>query len=211
MYPAQALADALYSENDLPDNVIVDGTLFSRSGTNYGNTTNGVILEGNVWAKYQNGIRSQRNCLIQGGVVDEFADTYTFSVFGSPIANIARYLTYLWASEVLIFTETTDGDPPIVIRYIFQFVTLGYCYRAGGIPSFGISFNTKTFDPTENPEEPNQYPTYEATLDAIEDLRSQYIAGLIYPFQTGLSIKQPGNFNNTPAGPYRNDGAFVIS
>jgi len=80
MYPAQALADGGYSESDLPDAVTVDGTSFNRSGTSYGNTTNGVILEGNVWAKYRNSIRSQRNCLIQGGVVDQFADTYTLTL-----------------------------------------------------------------------------------------------------------------------------------
>jgi hypothetical protein len=82
MYPAQSLADGEYSANDLPDAVTVDGTSFSRSGTSYGNTTNGVILEENVWAKYRNAARSTRACLIQGGVEDQFADTYT--VTGPP-------------------------------------------------------------------------------------------------------------------------------
>lgn len=80
MYPAQFLVDDGYSENDLPDAVTVDGVSFNRSGTGYGNTTNGVILEGNVWVKYRNGVRSERPCLIQGGVVDQFADSYTVTV-----------------------------------------------------------------------------------------------------------------------------------
>jgi hypothetical protein len=58
MYPAQGLGGAQYRESDLPNAVTVDGTSFIRSGTQYGNTANGVILEGNVWAIYQNGTRS---------------------------------------------------------------------------------------------------------------------------------------------------------
>jgi hypothetical protein len=76
MYPAQALADGFYSASDLPDAVTISGVSYSRSGLGYGNTTNGVILEENVWARYTNGSRSSRACLIQGGVEDQFADTY---------------------------------------------------------------------------------------------------------------------------------------
>ena len=79
MYEAQALADALYTADDLPDDVIVNGTSLPRSGTTYGNTTSGVIFEENVWAKYTSGVRSSRPCLIQGGDEDQFADTYTIS------------------------------------------------------------------------------------------------------------------------------------
>jgi hypothetical protein len=79
MYAAQKFADGILNSSDLPDNVTVNGTSFSLSGTGYGNTTNGVILEGNVWAKYTNGVRSSRPCLIQGGVEDQFADTYNLS------------------------------------------------------------------------------------------------------------------------------------
>jgi hypothetical protein len=77
MYAAQSLVDGDYSENDLPDAVTADRVSFNRNGTGYGNTTNGVILEGNVWVKYRNGVRSERPCLIQGGVVDQFANSYT--------------------------------------------------------------------------------------------------------------------------------------
>jgi hypothetical protein len=100
MYPAQALADGEYSASDLPDNVTVNGASFSLSGTGYGNTTNGVILEGNVWAKYTNGVRSSRPCLIQGGVEDEFADSYTMS--GGPLSfsvTVTRVSLCIWRGE----------------------------------------------------------------------------------------------------------------
>ena len=91
MYPAQGLADAIYTADDLPDDVTVDGASFSRSGTTYGNTTNGVIFEEDVWAKYRNGARSTRPCLIQGGVVDQFADTYTVTIIWSTdVGNITE-------------------------------------------------------------------------------------------------------------------------
>ena len=76
MYPALDLFDQFYSSSDLPDAVTVDGVSYARNGTSYGDTTNGVLLEGNVWVKYKNGVRSPRPCLIQGGVEDQFADSY---------------------------------------------------------------------------------------------------------------------------------------
>ena len=75
MYPATAV-NTFYVAADLPDAVTVNGVSFNRSSTNYGNTSNGVVLEGTQWAKYTNGVRSARDCLIQGGVVDQFANTY---------------------------------------------------------------------------------------------------------------------------------------
>ena len=75
-YPAQLLVIQSYSSSDLPDAVTVDGVSYARNGTSYGDTTNGVLLEGNVWVKYKNGVRSPRPCLIQGGVEDQFADSY---------------------------------------------------------------------------------------------------------------------------------------
>ena len=99
LYPAQALGDGDYSVNDLPDAVTVDGTSFNRSGTGYGNTTNGVILEGNVWAKYSNGVRSTRPCLIQGGVLDQFADTYTATATSGSASGLSQTLTRQSISE----------------------------------------------------------------------------------------------------------------
>jgi hypothetical protein len=75
-YPSAILAQGIYSVNDLPDAVTVDGVSFARSGSSYGNTTNGVRLEGTTWAKYANGVRSTNPCLLKNGVVSQFADAY---------------------------------------------------------------------------------------------------------------------------------------
>jgi hypothetical protein len=117
MYPAQALADGDYSENDLPDAVTVDGVSFNRSGTGYGNTTNGVILEGNVWVKYRNGVRSERPCLIQGGVVDQFANSYSLSGFstwelyeiGFESLTLNRVSLCEWRSEFVTQNLSASG------------------------------------------------------------------------------------------------------
>ena len=118
MYPAQSLVNDDYSENDLPDAVTVDGVSFNRSGTGYGNTTNGVILEGNVWVKYRNGVRSERLCLIQGGVVDQFASTYIVSspYFSSWISNVTVTRDSLceWSGEAEgQFDESYVLDPNV--------------------------------------------------------------------------------------------------
>jgi hypothetical protein len=103
MYPAQGLADAIYTADDLPDDVTVNGTIFPKSGTAYGDTTNGVIFEEDVWAKYTSGVRSSRLCLIQGGVEDEFASTYNVSspYFSSWIGNVTVTRNSLceWSGE----------------------------------------------------------------------------------------------------------------
>jgi hypothetical protein len=64
---------------------ITGGTLMTRNGTSYGNTTNGVILElenGNyTWAIYKNGIRSTSNYLIDGITRhDNFPSSYSVNV-----------------------------------------------------------------------------------------------------------------------------------
>jgi hypothetical protein len=116
MYPAQALADGQYIEDDLPGAVTIDGTSFDRSGTGYGNTTNGVILDENVWAKYRNGARSNRPCLIQGGVVDQFAGTYTVTIFfevGSVTSTVTRISLCEWEGPAII-----EGGNPVTLRYL---------------------------------------------------------------------------------------------
>jgi hypothetical protein len=117
MYPAQALADGDYFASDLPDAVTVDGTSFNRSGTGYGNTTNGVILEGNVWAKYRNGRRSEKPCLIQGGVVDQFADTYTLNHNAFPIptgVTVTRVSLCVWRGSATF--EGSDFNYELDLR-----------------------------------------------------------------------------------------------
>jgi hypothetical protein len=62
---------------NLPDSINFFGTTLSKSGTSYGNTTNGVFLEGEKWAVYRNGVRTEKDHLISGGIKDLFLDQYT--------------------------------------------------------------------------------------------------------------------------------------
>jgi len=88
MYSAQGLVDALFVAADLPDAITLLGVgSLSRSGTGYGNTTNGVIFETPLWAKYVGGVRTTQACLIDGdgnltpgdnAVEDQFAASYQF-------------------------------------------------------------------------------------------------------------------------------------
>jgi hypothetical protein len=172
MYPAQALADGFYSASDLPDAVTISGVSYSRSGLGYGNTTNGVILEENVWARYTNGSRSSRACLIQGGVEDQFADTYTVDIAsGALVVQVERFAVYGWISEVI-----QEGDN-------YFCIILAYCEYGGPSYGFGLT-KSNNFD--------NQ-------TDASAQ-RQSYIDKLIYVFQTGLNPKI--GFNNTPEGSY---------
>ena len=62
---------------NLPASIDFYGTTLTKSGTSYGNTTNGVILEGEKWAVYIDSVRTERDYLISGGITDFFGDDYT--------------------------------------------------------------------------------------------------------------------------------------
>jgi hypothetical protein len=62
---------------NLPDSINFFGTTLSKSGTSYGDTTNGVFLEGEKWAVYRNGAKTIKDHLISGGIKDLFLDQYT--------------------------------------------------------------------------------------------------------------------------------------
>jgi hypothetical protein len=62
---------------NLPDSINFFGTTLPKSGTSYGDATNGVFLEGEKWAVYRNGVRTEKDHLISGGIKDLFLDQYT--------------------------------------------------------------------------------------------------------------------------------------
>ena len=62
---------------NLPDSINFYGTTLSKSGTSYGDATNGVFLEGENWAVYRNGAKTGKDHLISGGIKDLFLDQYT--------------------------------------------------------------------------------------------------------------------------------------
>jgi len=91
MYSATTLAAGDLVAADLPDAITLLGVgSLSRSGTGYGDTTDGVIFETDTWAKYVGSVRSTFDCLIRGdgkfnagddAVEDQFAATYTLESF----------------------------------------------------------------------------------------------------------------------------------
>lgn len=82
-----------------PDAVEFYGGTLSGSGTSFGDTENGVILEGGAWAVYRNGVRTERDCL---GLAS-----------GGGTANVAASLA---SSYALAFDYVIDplADPPTV-------------------------------------------------------------------------------------------------
>jgi hypothetical protein len=79
---------------NLPGMIDFYGTPLERSGWGYGDTTNGVILEGEKWAVYIYGVRTEQDYLISGGITDFFDniymvewDTYTVTVTRSSCAT----------------------------------------------------------------------------------------------------------------------------
>lgn len=65
---------------NLPAEINFYGTTLQKNGTGYGNSTNGVNLEGEKWAVYRNGTRTEEDYLLSGGRNDFFADVYTATV-----------------------------------------------------------------------------------------------------------------------------------
>jgi hypothetical protein len=88
MYPPAELASGFYTANDLPNAVTINGSSLSRVGTGYGNTTNGVRLESNEWARYIGGVRVAQPALISNKVIDQFANSYTITYPPTPISVV---------------------------------------------------------------------------------------------------------------------------
>jgi hypothetical protein len=109
-YPSAILAQGIYTVNDLPDAVTVDGVSFDRSGSSYGNTTNGVRLEGTSWAKYANGVRSTNPCLLKNGVVSQFADTYYLQSPATDLCPGGFYSATIVKFEIGDFCGYASGE-----------------------------------------------------------------------------------------------------
>jgi hypothetical protein len=119
MYSAFNVFEGTLTENDLPNAVTISGTSYSRSGTGYGDTTNGIIFETPKWARYKAGVRTTQYCLISNGVVDQFDACYRIvfdypdsSEFGSSNeyeAIVRRSGLCLW--ETISITTLTGSDP----------------------------------------------------------------------------------------------------
>jgi hypothetical protein len=98
----------IVNSGNLPSTINFYGTSLSLSGTSYGNTTNGVILEesNTVWAVYVSGVRTTYPVLYSTNVSDYFNSTYTLTLTGTP--NTTVTLTRVGCEWVA--TQTIDGQ-----------------------------------------------------------------------------------------------------
>ena len=122
---------------NLPDAINFYGTTLSKSGTSYGNTTNGVILEVEKWAVYRNGSRTEKDYLISGGIDDFFADQYTVDFDGYSTV-VTRTSECSWNSSFIADGCAAGGAILSLddIGWIFSAISLGGgggpCYTYGG-------------------------------------------------------------------------------
>jgi hypothetical protein len=129
MYSATSAVSA-----DLPAAITLPGVgSLSKSGTNYGNTTNGVILESGVWARYVGGVRSTQPCLIRGdgnltlgndAVEDQFEPTYNAS-YENLQATVTRVSLCVWTNtnyflncDQFLDSGQDSGVGQVVLQYL---------------------------------------------------------------------------------------------
>lgn len=116
MYRAEDFG-VYYDAAGLPDAVTLSGFgSLSKSGSQYGNTTNGVILEDGKWAVYKGGVRTTQSCLISGNVADQFAAQYHISwdleFFGSGSTVVTRESLCYWGGG------STDTYDEVYLTYV---------------------------------------------------------------------------------------------
>ena len=122
---------------NLPNAINFYGTL-TKSGTSYGDTTNGVFLQGEKWAVFRNGSRTEKNYLISGGIDDFFADQYTVDFDGYSTV-VTRTSECSWNSSFIADGCAAGGAILSLddIGWIFSAVSLssggGPCYTYGGV------------------------------------------------------------------------------
>ena len=141
LYTAQGLVQGLLSADDLPAIITLRGFgSLTKSGTNYGNTTNGVILEDGKWSRYLNGVRKTQLSLIQGDsnvtpgddvVEDQFEECYKIYVY-MPFFNSTTFFGTVYRKSACRWDNFEGFDE-------------------SGMPSFGdgISYGQIRWSPSE--------------------------------------------------------------
>ena len=127
---------------NLPNAINFYGTL-TKSGTSYGDTTNGVFLQGEKWAVFRNGSRTEKDFLISGEIKDFFADQYTVTWPKDSENNystvVIRTSECSWGSSFIADGCAFGGAVLSLddIGWIFSVVSLGGaggpCYTYGGL------------------------------------------------------------------------------
>lgn len=128
--------------NKIPESIQFYGQVLNKTGNGYGDQQNGTFLEGDVWASYRNGIRSERTCLFtqaniapgdfgqnnDKNIVDNWADAYgtqtDASAGGVCQAGFVQGIVYrthswLWSGSTecgklvyVFYFPCTQGIPP---------------------------------------------------------------------------------------------------
>jgi hypothetical protein len=167
MYPAQALFDGLYTEADLPDEIVIktrllsstvfdDSIVLTRSGSEFINGDFRIFLEDRSWvlsfqdANFTNFIP----CLIDSAfeyetpefefkvaiTEDTFADTYkvTFNIEGDEEFILTRCELCLWANEC------DPEERTFTLRFVDgQRVNLPSVKPRWDLDYFGVAVGTK--------------------------------------------------------------------
>lgn len=121
---------------NLPDAINFYGTTLSKSGTSYGDTTNGVILEGEKWAVYRNGSRTEKDYLISGGIDDFFADQYTVTW---PKDSENNYSTVVTRTSECTWNSSFVADGCPIGFAILSLHDNGWNFTAASFLSGGLS------------------------------------------------------------------------
>lgn len=115
----------LEDPGNLPASINFYGTTLSLSGLAYGNTTNGVILEGTVWAVYIAGVRTTQPSLYSANISDNFNSTYTLTTVSNGLANVPNATVTLTRNGCIWY-----GDQTIAGQFWeFSLINYSQCFQ----------------------------------------------------------------------------------
>jgi hypothetical protein len=119
---------------NLPVAIDFYGTTLQKNGTGYGNSTNGVNLEGEKWAVYRNGTRSEANHLLSGGRNDFFADQYT-AIFPKLFSSDTYTAIVTRVSECFWTGQFQVDNCPVIGKAGLSLSDSGWVFRASAVIS----------------------------------------------------------------------------
>jgi hypothetical protein len=163
---------------DLPAVINFYGGELTVSGTSYGDTTNGVILEGNEWGIYRDGARTSSACI-------------SLPANGATTANVYAELA---TSYLLEFTWQPDGFDPFDLSFTMTLhgnPLSPHTYEAADEPCLWFSTST-TSDP------PSQF--FDEGVILYRSLGSWKIYSGVWPDGVIIAIKDSAQ--GDPAGSY---------
>jgi len=166
MYSAQGLYDGVYSVDDLPDSIIVDGVTLQKgvyiygesalepeiSGAFYGSpneefyeTT--IKLSQGTWYPGQGVSRDSADCLINNDWHDEFANSYTITTKEDGIIVLNRQSICVWkgilgnAPIYLVYNEGNDPSGSGKFEDMYGFAIVGGMLESGDFIQSFKAFN----------------------------------------------------------------------